>query len=195
LSRLIFFTKWILNLSLLAVILAIGTIAVTIWLAGDGGRHVPGLGRYKLISVLSDSMRPVMRAGDAIVVDARVAGRLQEGDIITFWRANNTSSLLTHRITAIKNANGERVYFTRGDANRVADGSPVPERDVVGRYMFCVPLGGYLIGFLHTRAGFALLVMLPVTLALLLEIKRIYPEAAAQLRWRGKKNDEFKRGF
>ena len=45
-------------------------------------------------------------------------------------------------------------YFqTKGDANEVADGSPVYYKNVVGTPVFSIPYLGYLSNWLQTRQG------------------------------------------
>lgn len=174
-------TKWMLNLLISLVLICVIAAVVSGLNNRDNPRYVPGLGKYKLVSVLSDSMKPVMEAGDAIVVDSS-AGRFGAGDVITYWRPHDNQSLLTHRIVKIKQSGSRQEFYTKGDANNVKDGESVKSRDVVGKYMFRIPRGGYFIGFIHTRAGFLALIMLPILMALCLEAKRLYPEVAAMYR-------------
>ncbi|MEW6426108.1 MAG: S24/S26 family peptidase [Bacillota bacterium] len=52
-----------------------------------GGRaeDIPGIGRYKVLVVLSDSMRPAFAAGDLVVIDtAAPEDEIKRGDIIAF---------------------------------------------------------------------------------------------------------------
>ncbi|MCF8010658.1 MAG: signal peptidase I [Clostridiales bacterium] len=180
--------KWLFNIILIMVFTTVSMVFINGWLEKDNPRYVPGIGCYKVVSVLSDSMKPVMYAGDAIIVDRSKLTNLQKGDIITYWRANNARSLMTHRIVDTGKRNGEEVFYTRGDANDVVDGDPVSRDNIVGKYGFCIPYGGYCIGFLHTKAGFLLLIMFPVLLALGLEARKIYRESRAG--WFKKKRNE-----
>lgn len=170
---------WIVNIVLAAVILITAAAFINGWRERDNARYVPGLGRYKIISVLSDSMKPVMCAGDAILVDSGRPGQLKEGDIITFWRQGGRHSLLTHRIVDVADSKGEKNYYTRGDANNVIDGQPIRKGDIVGKYLLCIPRGGYLINFVHTKTGFMLLIMLPILTAIYSYTRKIYLDIVA----------------
>ncbi len=165
--------SWLLNIMLLTILICISTLLVKGWLEMDNYRYVPGIGRYKLISIYTDSMKPVMQAGDVILVDSRHEGGLSEGDIVTYWRSGD-GSLLTHRIVGIEKQNEKKLY-TRGDANNVMDGTPLTEKDIVGRFLMTIPHGGAFISYLHTKSGFMLLIMLPILIALGLEARRFYP--------------------
>ena len=67
--------------------------------------------KYKPYEVLSDSMYPVFKTGDMVVVKAQ--DNYQIGDIVTYRLG--TTTLATHRIIAIKESNGTTYYITHGD--------------------------------------------------------------------------------
>lgn len=183
--------KWLINGIVCLVFLCLAVLLVQGWLEKDNPRYVPGLGRYKLISVLSDSMKPMMKAGDAILVDSQPKGELREGAVVTYWRSGN-GSLLTHRIVAAEDYQGGKVYYTRGDANNVMDGTPVAEKDIVGKYLMCIPGGGNFISYLHTKPGFIFLILAPILIGLLLEVRKLYPEVYAYLLISRKQSAEVK---
>ena len=67
--------------------------------------------KFKPYEVLSDSMYPVFKTGDMVVVKAQ--DNYQIGDIVTYRLG--TTTLATHRIIAIKESNGTTYYITHGD--------------------------------------------------------------------------------
>ncbi|MCL5272610.1 MAG: signal peptidase I [Bacillota bacterium] len=160
--------KWIINIIAIAVFVTLIVVSITGLMNNDNPRYVPGLGDYKIISIYTDSMKPVFQAGDGIIVKSSMIDTCKAGDIITYWRSDN-GSLLTHRIVGISEQNGKEAYFTRGDANNIIDGAPVPVQDIVGKHICSVPHAGYFISYLHTKVGFLLLILLPIVLAVGLE--------------------------
>ena len=77
------------------------------------------------LPVVSDSMRPLLRAGDWIFVEAVTPALLQLGDIIVAQRG---AELITHRLLARDGAG----WLTHGDNTRVLD-RVVPAEEIVGR--------------------------------------------------------------
>lgn len=129
-----------------------------------------------VLSVLSGSMTPHIDTGD-VVVDRLVtpgqAQHLRVGEIVTYRTTHllrGQPALITHRIVGIltfrpkgvPGAPAQRLYLTKGDANNAIDPRPVGPGQVVGVFWFRIPRLGYLSAFVRTRAGFALLIVLPV---------------------------------
>ncbi len=148
-------------------ILCLSVVAVSISniFHGKESEYVPGIGCYKMLVVLSDSMKPVFAAGDVIIVDASGKSGYSENDIITFWRSRNPVMLLTHRVIGIEEIAGRKYYCTKGDANNTDDRVAVGQEEILGKYLYKVPFAGYVVNFVHTGVGFTLLVGMPILLA------------------------------
>ena len=135
----------------ISIILTVAAVAVTLFCAfllfcSIRNMEVPALGPFRIYVVLSDSMVPIMRTDDAIIVRSVDAQELSVGDIITF-NAFETDTVITHRIEE-KNTDeeyGGYVFVTKGDNNNVVDGFLTPESRVIGRYMLRLPQLGSLI--------------------------------------------------
>lgn len=96
---------------------------------------------YKLIYVRSDSMTPIFKAGDLILI-TKPPYNLNPGDIITF---QIKGEIVTHRIQAIENDGN---IITKGDANKVADDwGEYQIKKVAGIYRFKIPYLGYPIAY------------------------------------------------
>ena len=124
--------------------------------------------------VRSGSMVPTFRTGDLVIdrpISGTEAGTLRVGQIISFRvPAGSGSMTFTHRISAVTAAG----YQTKGDANNAADSQPVPASRVIGVYESRIPDGGYVLAFVHTRSGLALVVLLPLLALLAPELIRAW---------------------
>jgi signal peptidase I len=97
---------------------------------------------HPILAVASGSMEPVLYAGDLIFIegvdnatDIHVGTKdvEQPGDIIVFYRYNE---LIVHRaVEKTLNSDGTYTFKTWGDNNGWPDGTPVKERNIVGRYL------------------------------------------------------------
>lgn len=144
--------------------------------------YLPGIGPYKMLVVLSDSMNPVFSAGDLIVVDASARDRYEKNDIVTFWRSKKPPMLLTHRVTGSDEISGHTYYKTRGDANGAEDGTAVRHDEVAGKHFFTIPYGGYMVSLVHTRAGFIIFILIPILLTVGYELKKLIPPKGNRIK-------------
>jgi signal peptidase len=99
----------------------------------------PALTGRPVTVVMSGSMSPAIAAGDVIVAEPVSASRLQPRDVIIFTDPAGDGHTLVHRVVS-RRADGSIV--TQGDANAVADSTPVPPSAVRGRMTFRVPYAG-----------------------------------------------------
>ncbi|PID85560.1 MAG: hypothetical protein CSB13_07280 [Chloroflexi bacterium] len=86
-------------------------------------------GQKPRLTVTSNSMAPLFRAGDQVILEAATPNQLHPGDIVTI---SDNTGLLTHRIWTIE-ADG---FLTRGDHLLVFDALSPPEA-VLGRVVGC----------------------------------------------------------
>lgn len=135
---------------------------------------------YKIFVVKSGSMEPTIDIGSIAVVFPSLDYKV--GDVITFLDPNGLSSkdTVTHRIYAINSENSnEEIYVTKGDANDAPDGGQIKKEHIIGKYVFSVPLIGYLLGYIKTLAGLVLIIIIPATLIVYEEIRKLKKEASA----------------
>lgn len=147
-------------LSIIAVLLVISIFPIT--------------GSMKFKMVLSGSMEPAIKMGSIVVI--KPTQNYKIGDVITFGPDTKKQSPITHRIYDIKVEGGEPVYVTKGDANNAADQNGVFKKDIIGKVLISVPFVGYAVDFAKKPLGFALIVIIPVALIIVEEIKKIYNE-------------------
>jgi len=133
-------------------------------------QNLPIPGNFKSLVVMSGSMTPKIQVGAVAIVKPSEA--IQVDDIVTFKDPRDPKNLITHRIVEEK----EGVFKTKGDANQAADNWEVSKNDVVGKFLFSIPLLGYAVDFAKKPPGFMLLILLPAILIIVNEIWAIKNE-------------------
>ena len=162
-------------------------VAVVVLLAvAFVGVRVVGLQPF---TVLSGSMEPTYHTGSLIYVKSVEPQDVRVGDPITFV-LNEDLVVATHRVIEI-DAENER-FYTKGDANESADGSPVHFNNLIGVPVFTIPLLGYVANFVTNPpgmyialAGVAVLLLLTFVPDL---IKKV--DSGGDTNAKGKKNKE-----
>lgn len=130
---------------------------------------------FKPFVVISGSMRPTIPEGSVAFVN-RQSDEAKVGDIITFMRPDNTQENVTHRVEGVEEKEGKIFYKTKGDANNASDAWRVKREAVWGTVMFHVPWLGYLISFTRTKPGVLLIVVLPLIVIAIDELRVIFQE-------------------
>ncbi|XKE71962.1 signal peptidase I [Cytobacillus kochii] len=120
----------------------------------------PNLFGYQVKTVLSGSMEPLFKTGSVIAINRTEENQTyQTGDIITF---KLDEILITHRIVETSLKDGAITYKTKGDNNDAIDRWEVPAHHVVGEYAgVTIPYLGYVLHTAQTKAGAALLMIIP----------------------------------
>lgn len=67
-------------------------------------------------------------------------------------------------------------FITKGDANEGPDQWIVKKENVIGKVILTIPLVGYLGYFVRTPIGFILLIVIPASLIIIMEIRNIIKE-------------------
>jgi signal peptidase I len=136
----------------------------------------PRLVGYTSLTVLSGSMEPVIGTGDVVVGRPIAAGEARRGDIITF-REPGTRRLVTHRLRRVRVRDGVAQMVTKGDANNAPERWRIPLDGRVSRVLYRIPELGYTRSLVGSPLGRLLLLVLPVLLLGVLELKRIWRSA------------------
>jgi len=117
--------------------------------------------------VYTGSMQPAISVGSVVVIKPADPETLKIGDIICFRLSEPTS--ITHRIFNIT----DEGFITKGDANEDPDQWIVKKENVTGKAILTIPYIGYIGYFVRTPIGFILLIVIPATLLIIMEIKNI----------------------
>ncbi len=119
------------------LILVCGLLVVTV--------GVPIATASDTYTVLTRSMEPGLPPGTLLVVRPVAEDSLHVGDVVTYQLHSGKPEVVTHRIVRVEaSSDGTKRYITRGDANAVADASPVRAEQVRGRVWYAVPAVGWL---------------------------------------------------
>ncbi len=124
--------------------------------------------------VFSGSMEPAIAVGGIVVIKPVDPETLKIGDIICFTLTEPTS--ITHRIINIT----DQGFITKGDANEDPDQWIVKKENVIGKAILTIPFIGYIGYFVRTPTGFILLILLPASVIIIMEIRNIVKELKKQ---------------
>lgn len=137
---------------------------------------LPIKNNYKILAVTSGSMEPAIGVGSLAII--KPASDYKINDIITYTKPNASSDkeTTTHRVVEISENAGSIFYKTKGDANDTADSTLVNADQIVGKYYFSIALLGYLIKYLKSLPGLILIIIIPATIIIYEEARKIGKE-------------------
>ena len=118
--------------SAVALLLAVGVLVAT---------------GHRVMIEMSDSMKPAMAAGDAIVTERIMARDAERGDVITFNDPSRDGRTVTHRVVSTREKGGRLAFHTRGDANGKGERWTIASDGTVGRVLRVVPDVGYALNW------------------------------------------------
>lgn len=154
--------------TVVTTVLFILTVIVASIVILTGTRELYG---YRVYTVTSGSMEPTISTGSLIVVRAR--SDYGVNDIATYKSPTIANKIVTHRIVEETRKADRPAYIFKGDANDARDVDVVPQTNLIGAYLFGIPLIGYVIEFARTPMGAILLIVIPGTIIIWEEIKNI----------------------
>ena len=127
-------------------------------------------------TILTTSMVPEIQAGDIVITFKNQNNIYKEKDVVTFVSegAMTKGVTITHRIIKTELINGDRHYYTKGDANNSADTTPVSGKNIIGKVIFKIPKAGYLQQFMVSRFGWIVVVVLPCLSIIVYDIVKIF---------------------
>ena len=136
----------------------------------------------KAFVVYSGSMEPSIMTG--AVVFTKPASTYKAEDVITFKSGGNNT---THRIQEVHQSANSTEFVTKGDANDNIDANAVNADKVYGKVVLTVPYLGRVVDFAKTPKGFILLVIVPATILIYEELRKLKHEVKKSV----KKSDFF----
>ena len=165
-------------LEIVLLVIMLGMCAVVL-MAGQG--NVPYIFGYRVMQVISDSMRPIISAETCIVIEkVDDISEIKIGDVITFISEDPRIEgyYNTHRVYDIITdaETGETLLQTKGDAHETPDAQLVSFDQVAGRYVGELPFGKYLyrgIIFLTDRVNYFIVVIAPLFVCFMSYFKQL----------------------
>jgi signal peptidase len=144
---------------------------------------VPALLGFQRYVITSGSMTGTYDRGSLVFDRVVPTASLRAGDVITF-RPPGHAGLVTHRIASVRTVRGQRVFTTKGDANRVADAwGPIHLANAKqARVAFHVPYLGYGIAALSERRVRMLVIGLPAMLIALSTLAGLWRDTSPNAR-------------
>ena len=109
-----------------------------------GKEIIPNILGVYGFTVSTGSMEPAIKTGDYLISRKVKSNDIKVGDIITFIDEN---TIITHRVSEIINQNEETMFITKGDGNNVEDDTTVMSENIVSKYVFKVPMLGYILDY------------------------------------------------
>ena len=175
---------WAVMIVLTLILLPILVMNIILIAKGSSGSLVPpDIGGVAPLNVTSGSMEgdreDSFPQGSLIFVDILSDEEklsLAVDDVVTYYiEEKDGATYVTHRIISVNyNSSGEPVSFiTRGDANDSNDPDPVPLSNVVGQYQSCIPVVGYIVGWLQNPVVIGFVVGVPVVAFIAYDVIRI----------------------
>jgi len=143
-------------------------------LKGMNGDEPPTVLDHQIYIVQSNSMSPTFKTGSLLIIKKVDVTAIRENDIITF-RRNRDNVATTHRVMSILNDEGLQ-FVTRGDANNVDDPLPVSAEDVSGIVVASLPYIGYFIGFIRTKQGLLVCIIIPALILMIFQVLKLLKE-------------------
>ncbi len=142
--------------------------------AQKGEAFKPAISLY---TILTQSMEPNIVPND-VVIDLTIKNPddIKIGDIITFTSSYSLTQgmVITHRVVNKAMEGGEWVFYTKGDANLSPDPVPAKFTNIHGKVLFKIPQLGLLQGFLATRGGWLIIVVIPALCVIISDILKIF---------------------
>lgn len=118
--------------------------------------------------VVSDSMAPQIKTGDAIVVKDIETDEVKVGQVVIFRDSDNENDFIIHRVVGIEDLGYAKMYTTKGDNNPEPDPNKIPTGEIVGGVSMRLPQFGFFLNFLETPKGYVACAAIPAAIALFL---------------------------
>ena len=132
---------------------------------------------YKTYVVASDSMNPVLKKGDVIVIEDIDYDKIEIDDIITYQGlvGDVKDKVITHKVIDIFYEEDVRVLRTRGINNKIIDPN-VYEEQFYGKYLCRLGLISFVNKIISDKIGFILFIVIPLGVLVILEIVNMKKE-------------------
>lgn len=175
--------KWTLNYmvsiimyAIIVLLLLVGVVLLVYFIdfkIHENKHEKPLYGAYVIVS---GSMEPLIKIRDAVVIKRTTIDNIKEGDVVTYRALDEAyyGILITHRVVAVQEENGEKVFITKGDNNETIDRSPVKFDQIQGKVVMRIPKIGYLKYFLIEYYGWIIAIVFPSVAIISYDIVKLF---------------------
>lgn len=162
--------RFLINFISIAVIVAALMVLLSVLVTRNG--QAPSFLGYSAFRVMSGSMEPTLPTNTMIVVKQVPPEEIEVGDVITFISSDPSlgGSVNTHRVTAIAEEGGERVFTTKGDANYIDDKYPVKGTELIGVLVYSSVALGTVVRLASNPIIFVPLILVPLLTMLIMNL-------------------------
>ncbi|MFS0821460.1 signal peptidase I [Bacillus sp. 1P02SD] len=147
--------NWLGNIAFLVFLMITIAIILSLLLSKNQQGQPPSIFGYKIMTVLSGSMDPLLEPGDIIFVNVIDRYQVKVNDVITYQKGQQT--FVTHRVVDIVTNGGDRSFQTKGDANNINDQELVSPNQLVGTLKYHIPKVGYVTNVFNSTWGLFLI--------------------------------------
>ncbi|MBP3204621.1 MAG: signal peptidase I [Lachnospiraceae bacterium] len=156
------------GLNVISILLIICSLGVLLTVVMTKKGEAPNVLGYSLFRVMTGSMEPNIPTNSLIVVHRIEPGKLEEGDVISFYSRDPSlmGEVNTHRIVGIEEVGGRYIFSTKGDANNVEDQYVTYGEDVIGKVVFSSYRLGQGVRLISNPLLFVPLIIIPLVIML-----------------------------
>ena len=139
---------------------------------------------FSTLVVSGGSMAGDYDNGSLVIARWRAAEEVRVGDVIVLQESTDSglAQPRLHRVVSRDQEGGDILVTTQGDANSTPDPGIIVLPDRVQTPAFTLPHAGYIVGFVRTPIGFALLAALPALVTALFIVGSIWAGDPAAAR-------------
>lgn len=162
--------KWLLNFIEIIVLIIISVTCLVLIFQNTFLKNNSIFG-FRTYVIASNSMAPVLKYGDVILIKEINYDDIKVNDIITYKGISGEfkGKVITHRVIDIVYNEDTKVLKTKGEANDGID-PDVHESQVYGKLVYKFVLISLISKVVRNKIGFVLFVFIPFALIFVLEV-------------------------
>lgn len=137
----------------------------------------PSIFGFRTFSIITNSMSPILKRGDVILVKEYQISEYKVGDIITFKGMGGEldGKIVTHELVSRSKEDGKNIFYTKGKKNSSLDPA-VYEEQILGKYVYKFKIFSIIERLMDSTIGFILVILIPLVFIYFFEIKDIINE-------------------
>lgn len=132
---------------------------------------------YRTYVIASNSMYPVLKYGDVVLVKEVDFNSIKKGDVITYYGKEGEvkDKIITHEVIDILTENETTVLKTKGKANTGID-PYVYQEQVYGKFTYRFTVISLLSKIIRDKIGFVICILVPFSILFILELIAVTKE-------------------